>query len=490
MKVLTASIAFLAAVIAGAETPAVDERELRDSGQPIPFLRVFNLPGPFIAASWIEGATGSQFRTAEYNSYQPEDWSISGRLELPAGSKLINVHGYSTAERATFVVPVGTGHELRCYFGPTYWNWQSVPVTRGKLRNALSSLDGHVSICWLVDSPSGDFVQIFRQTDLPNTPRVTPIEKSKKLLNYHVDKVGTAFVSTVAYNGTVNHRQLFSTGRVRWHRSFPAETQVVVDTDGYTFTLRSTPEGITVARYDYNGNIDGSTLLPSSLGRRIDTFTLESNRYLMVVASKPITTGRSASVVRISPTMEVRALPLEGSLESGSLPRIAADSAQTYICSVTATLPREEIVQAVDTRYMVSRWTVRRPFGADEDQSQLYASPYGLITTNNRNGLGVSRKYIDYGFLGFYPQVIHAKGGTSKSLTFNWYVGRPEEHTVYFTSSDPVNCKVQDSIRFSGFRTFSVTAELAPVTQRTQYRVDAYDPWSHTSRPVIIIVDP
>lgn len=496
MKVLFAGIAAIFVSSAIAQAPAVDERALTVNGLPAPFSRIVHFYSGFTAASWVPGPTGCSFRTANYDSLAPADWAITGGVNLPLGTEVADYFKRGDGSSlALFTVPAGANRDLRGYYvGPSgslnSENPISVTVSGGKLRNALVSQYGYFTIAWLADSPTGDFVQIYRQTDLPNITRILPVEKSKKLQNYAIDKVGTPYVTTIAYDGTVNHRQLYSTGHARWHRSFPVETRVVVDTDGYTYTLRSTVDGIAVVRLDYNGNVDGQLLLPLSLGRRIDAFMIERNRYLMLVASKPTSTGRAATLVRINPAMDVRTLALEGALDAIIIPSIAADRSQTYVCSTTAGQAPEELVQAVDTRYMVTRWLDRRLLGENEDPSQILASPYGLMTTNNRNGQGISRKFIDYGFQGFYPTVVYAKGGGTKSLGFDWYVGRPEEHTLYFTSSDPVNCKVPESFTLSVFRNWTITAELAPVTQRTQYRVYAYDPWTSTTRTVVLVVDP
>ncbi|MEQ1933402.1 MAG: hypothetical protein ABL962_05930 [Fimbriimonadaceae bacterium] len=480
-----------------AETPEVIEHELNNNTTPIPFYRAFGRSvSSYLAASWETTPSACWFRPASMALFGSNGWNLTQGLELPVGSELFSARFQVEGFYAFFTIPDGTGKRIAIFAGDAYGIRSvpetSIPVTDGRLRQAAEAPDftHNIAPCWLVDSPSGDFVEMHRTQNFSLTRTRTPVEKSKAIHNFFIDKVRTAYITTISYDGTVNHRQLFSGGQTRWHRAFPAETQVKVDVDGNTFALRSTPSGVVVARYDHNGNLVATNTLPLSVGRRIEAWTFEPLGYVMTVTSRPTSTGRAAYLVRLNPALDHRIQPIDGNLDPTIGLSIAADSAQTYVCATTASNPKEEIVQAFDTHNFVSRWSVRRSVGENEDSSTLLPTPYGLLTTNNRNGRGVSRKHIDHGFVGYSRRTFYSQGRTSDRIDIAWYQGVPEFRTIYITSSDPVRCRVPATYTFSDFRSVTIDMELAPVTTRTRYRLYFHDPLTATTRSVFVIVDP
>ncbi|MEQ1823988.1 MAG: hypothetical protein ABL949_15880 [Fimbriimonadaceae bacterium] len=474
---IVALVALLTAVC-HADEPAVVEHELFLDGAPAPFYKPIGLSQEgYRAGSWEAGPLGCKLRVTSMRYFNPNGWSEPGLLvSLPPGSELLSSRYQVDATLSFFTVPSGTTSGIAFYYGSNLG--KLLPVTGGRLRQVSQTPDffGNAALCWLVDSPHDDFFEIHRYLDYTFVGRRIAVEKSKALHNFFIDKVRTAYVSTIAYDGTVHHRQVATSGQVRWHRFFPADTQLRVDEDGNTFALRSTVGGITIARYNYDGNQVGATTLPLSIGRRIDAVIFERQHYLMLVTSRPTSNGRSAYLVRINPELTFRVQPIEGNLNPDMPTRIASDLAQTYVCSTTTGTAPEEIVQAFDTQFFVSRWAVRRVLGENEDRSELLPNQFGLLTTNNRNGRGVSRTYLDHGFFGFWKRSFIFRGGQRVALPYGWYQGSPEFRTMSFVSSDPVRCKVPSSeYSFSGFRSEIVYADLAPVTVRTHYRVDAHD---------------
>jgi hypothetical protein len=217
---------------------------------------------------------------------------------------------------------------------------------------------------------------------------------------------------------------------------------------------------------------------------------LDPNRYALVVTSKPTSNGRSAFLVRLNPALVPRNQPIEGDLDPTVPISITADRAQTYVCATTTGTPNQELVQAFDTSYFVSRWIVPRVLGENEDRSNLFAGGWeGLVATNNRDGRGVSRKYMDGGFIGAWPSPHYARGGTRTTVDFEWYeVGGVR--TLTLMSSDPIRCQVPATYSFTGSKIARINVDLAPVAVRTRYQVRASDRELGVTRVVTLIVDP
>jgi len=414
--------------------------------------------------------------TSTYNMVSFNDQSYFWSTYEESGSTTLRLH-------------VSTFLDADIRFSATY----PVPVENVVVRASGSV----VKSAWVVPGAT-PMLYVMRNDGISQVPVARPAPGAARVVDLQVLPTGVSFATAVSPTGWIHYYANFSNGGIRWTRSFPAGTILKVDPSGHTYAVIPSQSGLTIRRFDFNGNHEGDYQLPASFGDQILSADTDRNHYLFMLTTAKSNGRRVAQVVRVNPSLTARSQPLEGFLATGIPGNLQCDAwGQVYaVTTTTAAGIQSERTFALDSRSMIPLWDeVRTLQPGERARNMLTTTGMGLVMWGNQpiqeQMRGMVRTYAETRFRSTdIGGATLTNGGGEGSVTISAYGSLDRDRVFRLTSYHPDLTLPQTVVLPAGRSSTAVPINISQGSTRRNIKVDVEDIETRQRRSASIALQP